>query len=49
VVNHFYKLPEKRYEDMFLEGAGELRQLSSKLENQLLICTKQRDRFKVIF
>jgi len=49
VVHHFYKLPETKYEDMFLEGVTELKQLEIKLEKQLAICSQQRDRFKEVY
>jgi hypothetical protein len=44
-VNHFYKLPEKKYEEMFLDGIAELKDHCAKLENQLIMVTQQRDKY----
>eukprot|EP00027_Filamoeba_sp_ATCC50430_P017323 CAMPEP_0168573610 /NCGR_PEP_ID=MMETSP0413-20121227/18631_1 /TAXON_ID=136452 /ORGANISM="Filamoeba nolandi, Strain NC-AS-23-1" /LENGTH=604 /DNA_ID=CAMNT_0008606881 /DNA_START=1 /DNA_END=1816 /DNA_ORIENTATION=- len=49
VVNHFHKLPEKKYEEMFIEGVEELKELRTKLEKQLTLCSQQRDRFKEVY
>lgn len=49
VVNHFYRLPSKKYEDMFLGGIEELKNVQEKLTRQLAACTQQRDRFKEIY
>ncbi len=49
VVNHFYKLPEQKYQDMFLEGVSELKEMAAKLEKQLRLCSQQRDKFKEVY
>eukprot|EP01118_Nematostelium_gracile_P000686 TRINITY_DN10721_c1_g1_i1.p1 TRINITY_DN10721_c1_g1~~TRINITY_DN10721_c1_g1_i1.p1 ORF type:complete len:191 (+),score=56.34 TRINITY_DN10721_c1_g1_i1:64-636(+) len=49
VMNHFYQLSESRYEEIFLDGVGELKQLQAKLETQLAACTVQRNRFKEMY
>jgi len=49
VVNHFYKLNETKYEEMFLEGIAELKKMNAKLEHQLSLCVKQRDKFKEMY
>lgn len=49
VVNHFYRLPETKYEEMFLGGLQELKTMQEKLSRQLLSCTQQRDKFKEIY
>lgn len=48
-MNYFYKFPESKYEDLFLDGVEELKQLQTKLEIQLSSCTIQRDRFKEMY
>jgi len=46
VVNHFYRVSDKKYEEMFIDGLAELKELKVKLETQLALCAQQRDRFK---
>jgi hypothetical protein len=49
VVDHFHKLPDTKYEEMFGEGLTELKQLKDDLERQLQACSQQRDRFKELY
>jgi hypothetical protein len=49
VVDHFYELPESKYEEMFLGGIAELKLLHDKLEHKKEMCVKQRDKFKEMY
>ncbi|EFA76188.1 dynamin like protein [Heterostelium album PN500] len=49
VIDHFSKLPDKKYEEMFQLGIEELKTLLVKLEAQSIDCKKNRDKFKEVF
>ncbi|GAM21736.1 hypothetical protein SAMD00019534_049110, partial [Acytostelium subglobosum LB1] len=49
VIDHFSKLSDKKYEEMFHLGIEELKALLSKLEAQSIDCKKNRDKFKEVF
>eukprot|EP01133_Synstelium_polycarpum_P000414 gene414-491_t len=49
MVDHFSKLPDKKYEEMFQLGIEELKHLLVKLEAQSIDCKKNRDKFKEVY
>jgi hypothetical protein len=46
VTDHFRKLTDDRFSELFALGAVELKERAVMLENQLVHCTASRDRFK---
>jgi len=48
LTNHFRKMTNKRYEELFNLGIAQLRERVSALEVQLSKVTSQRDRFKEV-
>jgi len=49
ITDHFRKLSDEKYEDLFALGAAELRERAQVLESQLAHCTASRDRFKEVY
>lgn len=49
VVNHFFRISDAKYEELFMDGVAELKQLKAKLETKLSLCTQQRDKFKEVY
>jgi len=49
VADHFRRLSDEKYEDLFARGAAELRERAHVLENQLAHCVASRDRFKEVY
>lgn len=49
VLDHFYKLNDKKFEGMFLDGVVEMKAMQEKLKLQLDAMVKQRDRFKEMY
>ena len=46
MTDHFRKLTDDRFSELFALGAVELKERAVMLENQLVHCTASRDRFK---
>lgn len=49
VTDHFRKLTDDRFSELFALGAVELKERAVMLENQLVHCTASRDRFKEVY
>ncbi|KAF2073270.1 hypothetical protein CYY_005432 [Polysphondylium violaceum] len=49
MIDHFSKLSDQKYEEMFQLGIKELESLLSRLEAQLIDCQKNRDKFKEVY
>ncbi len=49
MVDHFYRLDDRKFEEMFVEGLEEMKTMETKLETQLIVVAKQRDRFKEVY
>ena len=48
VADHFRKLSDDRFSELFALGAAELRERATVLESQLAHCTASRDRFRQV-
>lgn len=49
MIDHFFKLSNEKYEEMFQLGINELKALQARLETQLEKCRKNRDQFRLAY
>jgi len=49
MMDYFYTLSEQKYEELFLDGIEELKINKEKITKQFILCSKQRDMFKISF
>ncbi len=49
MTDHFRKLSDERFSDLFALGVEQLKERTVMLEHQLVHCTASRDRFKEVY